>query len=97
MTLVPRILEGLKENGAEDVLVVLGGTIPTEDASELQRQGVAGGLHAGGADLGDRRLPEGQRPRLSISVAQDGRDRDRHRRPARSDERPRPADARGAS
>jgi methylmalonyl-CoA mutase C-terminal domain/subunit len=41
MTLVPRILDGLKENGAEDVLVVLGGTIPTEDASELQRQGVA--------------------------------------------------------
>ncbi|HEX3267887.1 MAG TPA: cobalamin B12-binding domain-containing protein [Gaiellaceae bacterium] len=41
MTLVPRILDGLKENGAEDVLVVLGGTIPTEDADELQRQGVA--------------------------------------------------------
>ncbi len=42
MTLVPRILAGLKENGAEDVLVVLGGTIPTEDADELRRQGVAG-------------------------------------------------------
>src|SRR5207247_193498 len=28
MTLVPRILDGLKENGAEDVLVVVGGTIP---------------------------------------------------------------------
>jgi methylmalonyl-CoA mutase C-terminal domain/subunit len=41
MTLVPRILEGLKENGAEDVLVVLGGTIPNEDAEELKRQGVA--------------------------------------------------------
>jgi methylmalonyl-CoA mutase C-terminal domain/subunit len=41
MTLVPRILEGLRENGAEDVLVVLGGTIPAEDAAELQRQGVA--------------------------------------------------------
>jgi methylmalonyl-CoA mutase C-terminal domain/subunit len=41
MTLVPRILEGLRENGAEDVLVVLGGTIPAEDAEELQRQGVA--------------------------------------------------------
>ncbi len=41
MTLVPRILDGLKENGAEDVLVVLGGTIPTEDADELRRQGVA--------------------------------------------------------
>ena len=41
MTLVPRILDGLRENGAEDVLVVLGGTIPTEDAAELKRQGVA--------------------------------------------------------
>ncbi len=41
MTLVPRILEGLKENGAEDVLVVLGGTIPEEDAAELKDQGVA--------------------------------------------------------
>jgi methylmalonyl-CoA mutase C-terminal domain/subunit len=41
MTLVPRILDGLKENGAEDVLVVLGGTIPGEDARELKEQGVA--------------------------------------------------------
>jgi methylmalonyl-CoA mutase, C-terminal domain len=31
----------LKENGAEDVLVVLGGTIPKEDSQELKRQGVA--------------------------------------------------------
>jgi len=42
MTLVPRILEGLKENGAEDVLVLVGGTIPDEDAAELTAQGVAG-------------------------------------------------------
>src|SRR5688572_33446293 len=41
MTLVPRILEGLKANGAEDVLVVVGGTIPQDDADELKRQGVA--------------------------------------------------------
>ncbi len=41
MTLVPRILKGLKENGAEDVLVVLGGTIPREDADDLKKQGVA--------------------------------------------------------
>ncbi len=41
MTLVPRILEGLRENGAEDVLVVVGGTIPSEDADELRSQGVA--------------------------------------------------------
>jgi len=41
MTLIPRILEGLRDNGAEDVLVVVGGTIPNEDAEELKRQGVA--------------------------------------------------------
>jgi methylmalonyl-CoA mutase, C-terminal domain len=41
MTLVPKILEGLKDQGAEDVLVVVGGTIPTEDAAELKSRGVA--------------------------------------------------------
>jgi methylmalonyl-CoA mutase cobalamin-binding domain/chain len=41
MTLVPRILDGLRENGAEDVLVVVGGTIPAEDADELKSRGVA--------------------------------------------------------
>jgi methylmalonyl-CoA mutase C-terminal domain/subunit len=41
MTLVPRILDGLKANGAEDVLVVVGGTIPKEDSDELKQQGVA--------------------------------------------------------
>jgi methylmalonyl-CoA mutase cobalamin-binding domain/chain len=41
MTLVPRILDGLKEQGAEDVLVVVGGTIPAEDTQELKKLGVA--------------------------------------------------------
>jgi methylmalonyl-CoA mutase cobalamin-binding domain/chain len=41
MTLVPRILDGLKANGAEDVLVVVGGTIPKEDSDELKERGVA--------------------------------------------------------
>ena len=41
MTLVPRILELLRENGAEDVLVVLSGTIPDDDAEQLKAQGVA--------------------------------------------------------
>ncbi len=41
MTLVPRIVEGLRENDAEDVLVVVGGTIPPEDAEELKRLGVS--------------------------------------------------------
>jgi methylmalonyl-CoA mutase, C-terminal domain len=52
MTLVPRILEGLKENGAEDVLVVLGGTIPDEDSEELKRLGVAE-VFTPGAPTGD--------------------------------------------
>jgi methylmalonyl-CoA mutase, C-terminal domain len=41
MTLVPRILELLRENGAEDVVVVVGGTIPADDADALKQQGVA--------------------------------------------------------
>ncbi len=41
MTLVPRIVEGLRENGADDVLVVVGGTIPPDDAEELRTLGVA--------------------------------------------------------
>ncbi|MBW3593523.1 MAG: cobalamin-dependent protein, partial [Actinobacteria bacterium] len=41
MTLVPKILEGLRENGLDDVLVVVGGTIPREDVVALKEQGVA--------------------------------------------------------
>ena len=41
MTLVPRILELLREEGADDVLVVVGGTIPGPDAEALRAQGVA--------------------------------------------------------
>ena len=42
MTLVPRILELLRENEVEDVLIVVGGTIPREDADELRELGVSG-------------------------------------------------------
>jgi isobutyryl-CoA mutase small subunit len=41
MTLVPKILEGLRSQGADDVLVVVGGTIPADDVAELKRLGVA--------------------------------------------------------
>jgi methylmalonyl-CoA mutase, C-terminal domain len=41
MTLVPRILELLRGSDADDVLVVVGGTIPAEDISELKGMGVA--------------------------------------------------------
>jgi methylmalonyl-CoA mutase C-terminal domain/subunit len=41
MTLIPRILDGLKENGVDDVLVLVGGTIPKPDVEQLKAQGVA--------------------------------------------------------
>ncbi len=41
MTLVPRIVEGLRAGGADDVLVVVGGTIPADDADALKDGGVA--------------------------------------------------------
>jgi methylmalonyl-CoA mutase, C-terminal domain len=41
MTLVPRVMELLKEQGADDVVVTLGGTIPSDDVAELKKLGVA--------------------------------------------------------
>ena len=41
MTLVPRIVDGLRDSGADDVLVVVGGTIPQDDAEQLKERGVA--------------------------------------------------------
>lgn len=38
---IPRIMDLLKENQAEGVVVVVGGTIPRSDVPELQRIGVA--------------------------------------------------------
>jgi methylmalonyl-CoA mutase C-terminal domain/subunit len=41
MTLVPRIAKLLSEQGAEDVVLVVGGTIPADDIPELKELGVA--------------------------------------------------------
>ncbi|MGH2965343.1 MAG: cobalamin B12-binding domain-containing protein [Solirubrobacterales bacterium] len=41
MTLVPRVVELLREQGVEDVVLTVGGTIPADDAPELKRLGVA--------------------------------------------------------
>ena len=41
MTLVPRILDLLRGQGVDDVLVTVGGTIPGHDIPELERLGVA--------------------------------------------------------
>lgn len=42
MTLVPRICTLLKTEGLDDVMVVVGGIIPDDDAGELRKAGVAG-------------------------------------------------------
>lgn len=39
--IVPRLMALLKERGADDILVVLGGTIPEQDIPFLKEQGVA--------------------------------------------------------
>jgi methylmalonyl-CoA mutase C-terminal domain/subunit len=41
MTLVPRIVSLLSEQGIDDVLVTVGGTIPTDDIAPLKELGVA--------------------------------------------------------
>jgi methylmalonyl-CoA mutase C-terminal domain/subunit len=42
MTWVPKVTALLKERGAEDILVVVGGIIPGEDVPALEAAGVAG-------------------------------------------------------
>jgi methylmalonyl-CoA mutase C-terminal domain/subunit len=39
--IVPRVMGLLKERGAEDILVVVGGTIPEQDIPQLKAAGVA--------------------------------------------------------
>ena len=39
--IVPRVTALLKERGADDILIVLGGTIPGQDTEFLKSQGVA--------------------------------------------------------
>ena len=39
--IVPRVLELLRERGMTDVMLVVGGIIPDEDAKTLKQQGVA--------------------------------------------------------
>ena len=41
MTLVPKVIELLREQEAEDVVVTVGGTIPAQDIDELKQLGVA--------------------------------------------------------
>jgi len=41
MTLVPKIVELLRRDGADDVLITVGGTIPADDIEALKNLGVA--------------------------------------------------------
>jgi methylmalonyl-CoA mutase, C-terminal domain len=38
--IVPRVMELLQQKGMTDVVVIVGGIVPDEDAAELKRQGV---------------------------------------------------------
>lgn len=40
MTLIPRVLELLREQGRDDILITGGGIIPKEDMESLQAQGI---------------------------------------------------------
>jgi methylmalonyl-CoA mutase C-terminal domain/subunit len=42
MTLVPRVLEGLREIGLDHIKVFVGGIIPAEDEADLKEMGVSG-------------------------------------------------------
>ena len=52
LTLVPKVIDGLKENGLDDVLVVVGGIIPDNDIPKLQELGVSR-VFTPGSPLGD--------------------------------------------
>ena len=41
LTLVPRVIEGLQQQGRDDVLVIVGGIIPEDDIPALEVAGVA--------------------------------------------------------
>src|ERR1700716_3277361 len=41
MTLLPKVIDLLRKQGAGDIAVVVGGVIPDEDIPELQKMGVA--------------------------------------------------------
>lgn len=52
LTLVPRIIEGLAEQGRADIVVIVGGIIPEADIPVLESQGVRA-VFTPGAPLGE--------------------------------------------
>ncbi len=53
MTLFPRVKELLDENGADNIILMGGGTIPEEDIRELTEKGYAKALFTPGANTDD--------------------------------------------
>lgn len=53
MTMFPRIKELLQENGASDIILMGGGTVPEDDIAELKRMGAAEEIFTPGADTAD--------------------------------------------
>ena len=56
MTLVPRIMELLSEQGIDDVVVTVGGTIPSDDVDDSEGDGSGRGVHPRRVDAGSDRL-----------------------------------------
>ena len=56
MTLVPKVVKLLGEQGIDDVVITVGGTIPADDVPELKRLGVAEVFTPGSSDRRDRRV-----------------------------------------
>src|SRR5258708_2147249 len=66
--IVPRVMELLKQKQMDDVVVLVGGIVPDDDAEQLKRLGVAA-VFQPGASLGEivefirRSVPQEARPR----------------------------------
>ena len=64
MTLFPKVVEGLRARGADDVIVFGGGIVPEEDIESLEQAGLAA-IFTPGAPLSDivdwvnEHIPEG--------------------------------------
>ena len=78
MTLVPRIVELLREQGVDDVVLTVGGTIPADDIPELKELGVAEVFTPGAStqDIIDKIHAEAvkavQQPDVSSKITADG-------------------------
>ncbi len=65
MTLVPRVVELLREQGVDDVVITVGGHDPRRGHPRAQEPRRGRGLHARRADPGDRRFHPRRRPPIA--------------------------------